>query len=139
MPHALVVLDASAALALLLAENEGTKVEEIIKDTISINGQIFVPGLFWYELGNGLLMAEHKKRIAPQTNTAAISSFAQLPIVTDQETGFPVINRIMSLARDNGLTYYDASYLELALRFEAPLKSFDPHLVNLKSSFELII
>ena len=99
VPHSLVVLDASAALALLLAESEGAEVEEIIRNTISINGQIFVPGLFWYELGNGLLMAERKKRIAPQVNAAAISSFAQLPFVTDQERGFPVGNRIMNLAK----------------------------------------
>ena len=46
MPYALVVLDASAALALLLAEDQGAQVEHLIAGTISINGQIFVPGLF---------------------------------------------------------------------------------------------
>ncbi len=139
MPYAMVVLDASAALALLLAENEGAEVEEIINGTISINGQIFVPGLFWYELGNGLIMAERKNRISPQSNSTAVSSFARLPIVTHQETDFPIRNRIMGLARENGLTYYDASYLELAMRYEAPLKSFDTHLLNLKASFALIL
>ena len=139
MPYALIILDASAALALLLAEKEGAEVEEIINGTISSNGQIIVPGLFWYELGNGLLMAELKNRIPPQSNAAAISSFAQLPIVTQQEMDFPIHNRILGLARENGLTYYDASYLELAIRYEAPLKSFDTHLVNLKTSFALIL
>ncbi|HUV09058.1 MAG TPA: hypothetical protein VMX75_15095, partial [Spirochaetia bacterium] len=75
MPYALIILDASAALALLLAEKEGSEVEKIINGTISSNGQIIVPGLFWYELGNGLLMAELKNRIAPQSNAAAMSSF----------------------------------------------------------------
>ena len=51
MAYALVVLDASAALALVLAEDEGEEVAELINNTISINGQIFVPGLFWYEMG----------------------------------------------------------------------------------------
>ncbi len=45
----------------------------------------------------------------------------------------------MGLARETGLTYYDASYLELAVRYEAPLKSFDTHIVNLKASYPLII
>ncbi len=139
MPYAIVVLDASAALALLLAENEGAEVEEIINGMISINGQIFVPGLFWCELGNGLIMAERKNRIGPQSNATAVSSFARLPIVTHQETDFTIRNRIMGLARENGLTYYDASYLELAMRYEAPLKSFDTHLLNLKASFALIL
>jgi predicted nucleic acid-binding protein len=139
MVYALIVLDASAALALVLAEDEGEEVAELINNTISINGQIFVPGLFWYEVGNGLLMAERADRITPRSSSAAISIFAQFPITTHQETDFPIYNRIMSLARDNGLTYYDASYLELAVRFEAPLKSFDTHLRNLKTSFPLIL
>jgi len=139
MAYALLVLDASAALALVLAEAEGAEVAELIENTISINGQIFVPELFWYELGNGLLMAERADRIAPRSNSMAISIFTRLPIITNQETSFPIYNRVMSLARDNGLTYYDASYLELALRFEAPLKSFDTHLRNLKTSFPLIL
>ena len=139
MPHAVVVLDASAALALLLAENEGAQIEDLINNTISINGQIFVPGLFWYELGNALLMAECGNRITTESNVAAVLSFTRLPIVTHQETDFPTRHRIMGLARDNGLPYYDASYLELALRYEAPLKSFDTHLLNLRPSFPLII
>ena len=139
MPHALIVLDASAALALLLAEDEGTEVEQILNDTISINGQIFVPGLFWYELGNALLMAERKNRIDRPSITTAMSSFARLPIVTHQESDFAIRNRIMGLARETGLTYYDAGYLELAVRYEAPLKSFDAHIVDLKASFTLII
>ena len=139
MPRALIVLDASAALALLLAENEGKEVEEILTDTISINGQIFVPGLFWYELGNALLMAERNNRIDRASNITAMSSFARLPIVTHQETDFAGHNRTMGLARETGLTYYDASYLELAVRYEAPLKSFDTHIVNLKASYPLII
>ncbi len=94
MPHALIVMDASAALALLLAEDEGTEVEEILNATISINGQIFVPGLFWYELGNALLMAERNNRIDRASNITAMSSFARLPIVTHQETDFAGHNRL---------------------------------------------
>ena len=139
MPYALVVLDASAALALLLAEDQGAQVEHLIAGTISINGQIFVPGLFWYELGNRLLTAERKNIVTPQSNVAALSSFARLPIVTHQDPDFSLHNRIMGLARDNNLTYYDASYLELAARFEARLKSFDTHLLNLRASFPVIL
>jgi predicted nucleic acid-binding protein len=139
MTYALIVLDASAALALVLAEDEGEEVAVLISHTTSINGQIFVPGLFWYELGNGLIEAERIDRMTPKTTSVAVSSFARLPIITHQQTDPLICSRVMDLARDNGLTYYDASYLELALRFEAPLKSFDPHLQNLKSSFPLIL
>ena len=69
----------------------------------------------------------------------AVSQFARFPVVTHQQTDPPVIERLLNLARANGLTYYDASYLELALRYQAPLKSFDTHLLSLKSAFPLIL
>jgi predicted nucleic acid-binding protein len=139
MAHPLIVLDASAALALVLTEAEGQEVAELIGDTMSVNGQIFVPGLFWYELGNGLLMAERADRITPGSSSAALSGFSRLPVVTQQQGDFPTLVRIVSLAQENDLTYYDASYLEVALRFGAPLKSFDAHLNKLKASFPLIL
>jgi len=139
MAYALIVLDASAAMALVLAEDEGEEVAELIRETIDVNGQIFVPGLFWYELGNGLVMAERSDRIAPQKTPVAVSEFARFPVVTHQQTDFPTIDRILTLVREYQLTYYDASYLELALRFQAPLKSYDTHLVNLKASSPLIL
>ena len=139
MAHALIVLDASAAMALVLAEGEGEEVAGLIRETMAVNGQIFVPGLFWYELGNGLLAAERADRMAPQTISLAISKFARFPVVTHQQADFAETERILNLARDNRLTYNDASYLELALRFQAPLKSFDTHLVSLRGSFPLIL
>jgi predicted nucleic acid-binding protein len=123
----------------VLAEEQGREVEGLIRSTVTLNGQIFVPQLFWYELGNGLLMAERVDRMPPQSTSLAVSKIARFPIVTQEQTDFPIAERILNLARDNGLTYYDASYLELALRFEAPLKSFDSHLQSLKISFPLII
>ena len=139
MAHALIVLDASAAMALVLAEGEGEEVAGLIRETMAVNGQIFVPGLFWYELGNGLLAAERADRMAPQTTSLAVSEFARFPVVTHQQVDFAETERILNLARDNRLTYNDASYLELALRFQAPLKSFDTHLVSLRGSFPLIL
>lgn len=139
MAYPLVVVDASAAAALLLVEDKGEEVAELIRDTASINGQIFVPGLFWFELGNALLSAERADRLAPRSSSAALSEFARLPIVTHQQSDFTAADRILGLSRENGLTYYAASYLELALRFQAPLKSYDTHLIGLRSSFPLIL
>ena len=139
MAYPLVVVDASAAAALLLAEDKGEEVAELIRDTASINGQIFVPGLFWFELGNALRTAERADRLTPQSSSRALSELARLPIVTHPQSDFAAADRILGLSRENGLTYYDASYLELALRFQAPLKSYDTHIVELRSSFPLIL
>ena len=139
MAYPLVVLDASAAAALLLAEGKGEEVAELIHDTVAINGQIFVPGLFWFELGYVLLTAERADRLTPQSSSTALSELARLPIVTHRQSDFTAADRILNLSRENGLTYYDASYLELALRFQAPLKSYYIHLLGLRASFPLIL
>ena len=139
MAYPLIVVDASAAIALLLAEDEGEEVAELIRDTVEINGQIFVPELFWYEVGNALVMAERAHRLTHQSSSVAVSIFARLPIVSQRQSDFSTADRILKLARENELTYYDASYLELALRFQAPVKSFDTHLVGLRGSFPLIL
>ncbi len=62
MAFPLVVLDASAALALLLADEEGSEIAKVVENTINLNGQLFVPGIFWYELGNGMLSADTAMR-----------------------------------------------------------------------------
>ena len=139
MAHPLLVVDASAAAALLLAEEEGEEVAELIRNTIAVNGQIFVPGLFWFELGNVLVTAERADRLTARSSSQALSDFTRLPIVTHQQSDLPAADRILTLSREHGLTYYDASYLELALRFQAPLKSSDSHLLSLRTVFPLIL
>ena len=139
MAHPLLVVDASAAAALLLAEEEGEEVAELIRNTIAINGQIFVPGLFWFELGNVLVTAERADRLTARSSSQALSDFTRLPIVTHPQSDFTAADRILTLSRENGLSYYDASYLELALRLRAPLKSYDSHLLSLRTAFPLIL
>ncbi len=47
---------------------------------------------------------------------------AELPIATDNETTARAWREILALARAEGLTTYDAAYLELAIRRGLPLR-----------------
>jgi predicted nucleic acid-binding protein len=49
----------------------------------------------------------------------------ELPIVADQATGARALHETMSLAREHGLTAYDAACLELAMRLSLPLATDD--------------
>ena len=49
-------------------------------------------------------------------------NLARLPIVVDRA---PEEAAVLTLARRHGLTVYDASYLELAQRHDAPLATLD--------------
>lgn len=131
----LLVLDASAALAMLLAEEEGAVVARAVEDTVAVNGQLFVPAVFWYELGNGLLNAERRNRMEHGAVVEAGRLFSRLPIVTHGAGDPADRQRIHELARRHDLSFYDASYLELALRCQAALATCDAHLLDLKGTF----
>jgi hypothetical protein len=54
---------------------------------------------------------------------------AELPIATDTETTARAWREIRVLARAEGLTTYDATYLELAIRRGLPLQTKDEALI----------
>ena len=64
---------------------------------------------------------------------------SRLPIVTNTEIDTEARGRIMTLARTHELSFYDAAYLELALRFRCRLKSCDKHLLVLRAQYSLIL
>ena len=80
------------------------------------------PTIWWYELRNILLVNERRGRATPDDSEAFLRDLAMLSIVIDTAANDTVI---LDLARRHRLTFYDAAYLELALRTGAPLASLD--------------
>jgi predicted nucleic acid-binding protein len=132
-------MDASAALAIVFDDEDGEKMAGFVEQTISGNGQIHVPELFWYEIANALLAAERRRRITVEESGVIASRVSELPIVSHRAEELSARERTLELARKHALTYYDASYLELALRLETSLATVDSHLVDLKSEYSLIL
>ena len=139
MPLPLVVLDASAALAMLFADEEGDQVAILLRDVVENSGQVIVPALFWYELGNAMLSAQRRGRISAESSQEAAILVDQLPIVTRTGSEPDARDRIRALSLDHDLTYYDAAYLELALRLQCRLKTYDHHLLALQSRYPGIV
>ena len=135
----LLVMDASAALALVFADEEGGEMEHLLRGIIEQNGQIFVPELFWYEFHNGILSAERRGRISREKSVVVSADIARLPIVSVSGAEEPLMTDTMELARKHDLTFCSASYLELAKRNRASLKSFDNHLLALKNQYPCIL
>lgn len=119
-----VVPDVSAILALALDDEDTTFADAVIEAIA--RDEAIVPTLFWYEIRNVLVMAERRKRIAAARTTAFLSDLALLPFAVDD---LPREAAVLDLARRRSLNVYDASYLELALRREAPLATIDQALV----------
>jgi predicted nucleic acid-binding protein len=109
------VLDASVAVAWCF-DDEATEFTEGVLDLISGGAEALVPSIWPLELANALLVAERRKRIALAKVTALLSRIAGLPISVRQSDPRQAFEQILSMARQQGLSQYDAAYLELAVR-----------------------
>lgn len=84
-----------------------------------------VPSLWHLEVANVLVMAERRRRITAARSTEFVNLISGLPIETDAQTDARALHDILHLARQETLTAYDASYLDLALRLGCPLATKD--------------
>lgn len=111
--------------------DEASEAQAFLQNLIEKNGQIIVPQLFWFEIGNVLLNAVKPKkdgsagRISKVQLDEILMDISALPIYTDLQPDSETRTRILSTALDSNLTYYDATYLELARRKDLPLKTWD--------------
>lgn len=109
-------------------EDEATPAaDEALARTVS-DGAV-VPTIWRLEVANTLRMALRRKRCDEAFVEAAIDRLEGLPIEDDDETSLHAWARTSALARDEGLTVYDATYLELALRRKLPLATGDKALI----------
>lgn len=118
-----VVIDSSIALTWCF-EDEASPETDALFDRVRDDGAV-VPALWYLELSNVLLQAEKRGRIRAGDVMARLQLIADLPISVDQETTPRAWREILTLARTEGLTTYDATYLELALRRGLPLLTRD--------------
>lgn len=123
-----LVLDCSVAIAWLMPD-EHSGYGQTILDRVVVEGAI-VPDLWPLEVGNTLLVAERRKRIAPTQRLQALHMLADLPITLDQQTHKYAWNSALDLAEAHQLTLYDATYLELASRCSLPFATLDKQLVR---------
>jgi predicted nucleic acid-binding protein len=125
-----LVLDASFSLAWLFARERAEEAEQADLVLQSRGGERwFVPPPWPLEVANALLVAERRGVIQPNVSETFLRRHAALRIEVDPETMDLAQPRIFELARQQQLSAYDASYLELALRLNARLASFDRRLL----------
>jgi predicted nucleic acid-binding protein len=119
-----IVLDASVTLNTLFADEHSGKADAIL--TRGEAEDIHVPAHWWFEVRNGLLMAERRGRASSEQTTVFLRKISELPISVAL---LPDDNAVFSLARRHRLTFYDAAYLELAKREGLTLATFDNELI----------
>ena len=129
------VLDCSITVAWLF-DDEVTPETDGLLDRLKDSGAL-VPALWRLELGNVLARAEKYKRITATQLAKHLDLLDRLPIATDTETDSRAFREILALARTEGLTIYDAAYLELAMRRGLALATRDKQLVRAARRLEV--
>jgi predicted nucleic acid-binding protein len=122
-----LVIDSSVALTWCF-EDEASQRSDALLEHVRDEGAV-VPGLWHLEVANVLLQAEKRGRITAADIAMRLELIAELPIDTDNETTARAWREILALARAEGLTTYDAAYLELAIRRGLPLLTRDQALI----------
>jgi predicted nucleic acid-binding protein len=84
-----------------------------------------VPGLWWFEVRNILIVNERRRRIRESDTASFLLNLSLLRLRVDQS---PAENAVLRLARAHRLSVYDAAYLELAQREGLPLATLDADL-----------
>ena len=89
---------------------------------------VHVPAHWPLEVANSLLVGERRKWLDEASTVEFIALLASFPIQVDQETSDRALRETLSVAREEGLSAYDAAYLELAMRHGLPLATLDQRL-----------
>jgi predicted nucleic acid-binding protein len=99
----------------------------------SASSQVFPPNAQWfrmlwfYEVGNGLLMAYRRKRITFDQIGGFLTRLKALPINAAEQAPSELLE-LPALAQKHSLTNYDAAYLALAMSLNLPLATTDADL-----------
>ena len=120
------VLDCSVTLSWCFVDEQDRYAEDVLRSLSK--ALAIVPAIWTSEVTNGLLMGERRQRSTEADTSKWLSSIAGLPIEIDVRGSLDFFAAVAPLARAQGLTSYDASYMEIALRRNLPLATIDKRL-----------
>jgi predicted nucleic acid-binding protein len=119
------VLDASTVITWAMRDEDHPLADLAFFELRS--GSAIVPGIWWYEIRNILILNERRNRILPDDVNRFLLALEELSIATV----FPHDGaQVIDLSRKFNLTVYDAAYLALAINERLPLSTLDKDLRN---------
>lgn len=120
------VLDASLALQWFLQDEVNREYSLKILAGLA-ESRAFVPLLWFYEVGNGLIMAHRRKRVSLSQVRDFLEQLKSLPIHPVEQTPDELWS-LPKFAYSHDLTNYDAAYLALAMKLNLPMATTDKRL-----------
>lgn len=117
------VVDCSVALAWCFLD-EATPATQNLFDRMGSESAA-VPGWWFVELTNVLVVSERRGRIKPDKTAEFIALVEGFNLEVDDDGPGRAFTHLLPLCRAHELTSYDAVYLELAVRRGLPLATLD--------------
>ena len=117
------MVDASVALAWCFPDAASEYADAVL---VALEGRaVLVPAVWPLEITNAMVVAERRKRVSEPEVRRFIELLEGLTINEDSLPVAASMSNILPLAREYGLSAYDASYLGVAIRHGAPLATLD--------------
>lgn len=120
------VLDASVTLGWCFLD-ERQDLIEIVEDRLEGDDQAYVPLIWWFEIRQAALMGLRRKRVSIERVLDFLARVKRTEIVV---ASLPVSSAVFDIAQRHQLSFYDAAYLELAIREGIALATLDHALVR---------
>jgi predicted nucleic acid-binding protein len=118
-----IVIDASVALAWCFPDEASEYADGVL---VGLDGRTaMVPAIWSAEITNALLVGERRKRIRQPEVRRFLELLKGLSILEDGQPFAETVSNVLPLAREYDLSAYDAAYLDVAVRHEAPLATLD--------------
>jgi len=117
------VLDNSVVMSWCFRDADGGYADAVLERLAA--AEALVPAIWPLEVANVLVAAERRGRLTEADSAHFLRLLSDLPISVHQEAPGRVTGEILALARETGLSSYDASYLDLAMREGIPLATRD--------------
>lgn len=118
-----VVVDASVAMAWCLKDERSAYAAGVF-ERVRLEGLV-VPALWTVEVTNALYVNERRGRLTADDIAEFLAVLEEVPLTLDVLAVPSGVGRVLNLSRHHGLTAYDASYLDVALRLGLPLATTD--------------
>ncbi len=118
-----IVVDASVALAWFFPDEASQYADGVLA---ALEGRaVIVPAIWALEITNALLVGERRKRVKRRDVLRFVELLGGLTIMERPQTVVGTVGNVLPLAREYGLSAYDAAYLDVAVRQGAPLATLD--------------
>ena len=123
------VVDSSVGIA-WVHPNQATSETEKLLHEVEAGALVVIPSLWFVEMANSLLVLQRRKKLTKEERKASLEALASLNFTVDEEAAKAAFCKTSELAEEHGLTIYDATYLEVALRRKLCLASRDTVLIS---------